>query len=667
MQAEDLMNDQPSCSADIDVLLITMPFSPTQPSIGLSLLKAVLEKNNVSAKILYYTLSFAKIIGVELYNQIAGGNSATVDQLGEWISSKALFPDVDNANQYIANVLRGQDPAHQSKNPAVPKDVPDSFIQQALYARSLIEAFVDDCLKDISRYTPKLIGFTSTFQQHVSSLALAERIKQQYPDLPIIFGGANCEGAMGIETLRQFPFVDVVVSGEGDIVFPEIVQRIFSGESLDTIPGVYTQQNVLCLNTSKSYPNAPSVRNMDDTPIPEYSDFFEQKSALGLGFTPMLLFETSRGCWYGAKHHCTFCGLNDLTLGFRSKSSSRALNELISLTTSYPGCPIITVDNILDMNYFKTFIQELANRPIDVQIFYEVKANLKKDQLRLLKAARVTRIQPGIESLSSAILAMMNKGVKALQNIQLLKWCKEFDIYPTWNLLWGFPGEPTEEYQAMSDLIPLITHLTPPEDVTKIRLDRFSPNFERPSQFGFTGIKAYPSYSYIYSDIADTSIQHLAYYFVFDDPSDSISQKHIRALAENVMMWRENHTKSELYITHTDTDTLIWDFRPGATTLLTRLSGLEKELYLACDAIQPVDHLTAIATKYVEGISREDTSTLLQGFIDRGLMLREGNSYLSLGVSLDSNKPRAANLVSMYNVLQASGKLPPRYTTTVHH
>ncbi len=659
------MNDSAS-SEDIDVLLVSMPFSLAQPSIGLGLLKASLQRSNVSSKILYYTLSFAKLISLPLYNQISSGYPATVDQLGEWIFSKALFPDFDNAEQYIWDVLRSQDPAHQSKNPAIPKEISEPFIQQILHVRSLIEEFLDNCLEDISQYSPKLVGFTSTFQQHVASLALAQRIKQKYPDLPVIFGGANCEGIMGIEMIRQFPFVDVVVSGEGDFVFPEIVQQIFSGKSLDGMPGVYTRQNLCSLSASKSYPNANSVSDMEDVPIPDYSDFFEQKAALGLEFTPILLFETSRGCWYGAKKHCTFCGLNDLTLGFRSKLSSRALNELITLTTKYPGCPIVTVDNILDMKYFQTFIHDLSLRPIDVQIFYEVKANLKKDQLRLLKSARVTRIQPGVESLSSIILAMMNKGVKALQNLQLLKWCKEFGIYPTWNLLWGFPGEPMEEYQAMSELIPLITHLTPPEDVTKIRLDRFSPNFERPNEFGFMNIRAYPSYSYIYPGISDTSIQNLAYYFVADDRSDSTFQEHIVALAENVRMWRTCHSKSELYVIHRGEEILIWDFRPNAPTLLTRLSGLEKELYLACDAIQAVDYLMSIATKYRGYTSREETSTLLQGFIDRGLMLREGNSYLSLAVWLDSNNPRSANLEAMYAVLQASGKIPPYYTTDVH-
>ena len=46
---------------------------------------------------------------------------------------------------------------------------------------------------------------------------------------------------------------------------------------------------------------------------------------------PTLLFETSRGCWWGAKSHCTFCGLNGETMAFRSKSPRRALDELEQL------------------------------------------------------------------------------------------------------------------------------------------------------------------------------------------------------------------------------------------------------------------------------------------------------------------------------------------------
>ena len=89
---------------------------------------------------------------------------------------------------------------------------------------------------------------------------------------------------------------------------------------------------------------------------------------------------------------------------------------------------------------------ELASRSLGVSLFYEVRPNLGKEQLRRLRDAGVRHIQPGIESFSDPVLRLVRKGTSALQNIQLLKWCKELGIEPIWNLLWGFPGEPPEEY-----------------------------------------------------------------------------------------------------------------------------------------------------------------------------------------------------------------------------
>src|SRR4030095_5227998 len=117
----------------------------------------------------------------------------------------------------------------------------------------------------------------------------------------------------------------------------------------------------------------------------------------------------------------------------------------------------------------------LAARNLGIELFYEVKANLNKEQLSLLRAAGITAIQPGIESLSDIVLQIMRKGVSALQNIRLLKWCRQLGISPHWNLIWGFPDEPPAEYQRMAELVPLITHLTPPVGSSKIQIHRFSP------------------------------------------------------------------------------------------------------------------------------------------------------------------------------------------------
>ena len=112
----------------------------------------------------------------------------------------------------------------------------------------------------------------------------------------------------------------------------------------------------------------------------------------------------------------------------------------------------MAVDNILDMRYFRDVLPQLRDRQLGFTLFYETKANLTKEQVKLLRDAGVLAIQPGVESLSTHVLQLMRKGVTALQNIQLLKWCKQYGVTVAWNLLYGFPGETAADYAAIGQI-----------------------------------------------------------------------------------------------------------------------------------------------------------------------------------------------------------------------
>src|SRR4029079_12294060 len=96
--------------------------------------------------------------------------------------------------------------------------------------------------------------------------------------------------------------------------------------------------------------------------------------------------------------------------------------------------------------------------------------------------ARVNRIQPGIESFSDPVLTLMRKGVTWLQNVQLLKWCKQFGVQPFWNVIWGFPGEPAAEYDRMARLVPHLTHLAAPVGSSSLRRPLFSAKLRQDEQ-----------------------------------------------------------------------------------------------------------------------------------------------------------------------------------------
>jgi ribosomal peptide maturation radical SAM protein 1 len=177
------------------------------------------------------------------------------------------------------------------------------------------------------------------------------------------------------------------------------------------------------------------------------------------------------------------CGLNGSSMAFRSKSPARTLEEVETLVQRYGRLDLQAVDNIIDVRYLRDVLPQLRERAYDLSLFYETKANVRKDHVRLLRESGVDRIQPGIESLSTPILRFMRKGVTAFQNVQLLKWCAEYGLRVFWNVIYGFPGEPPEEYARMATIVPALEHLSPPS-LGPLVLDRFSPYHERPGDFG---------------------------------------------------------------------------------------------------------------------------------------------------------------------------------------
>lgn len=625
-----------------EVILISMPFGIlTHPSLGLSLLKGALASSDVSVKILYFTLRFAELIGSRRYQVIANGEPAIHDLIGEWIFAEALSgPEALDKEGYINDVLRGHAPAHMSPC----KPLPEALIERFLAIRAQVDDFMDECLEKVLRSHPKIVGFTSVFQQHVASLALAKRIKAVAPETQIVFGGANCEGAMGAEMVRQFPFLDAVVSGEGDIIFPQLVQRMLEDKDFSDLQGVYTQSNIALFSADTRYPNAPSPRHMDDVQYPDFDDFFAQYPEVTLRHPPTLgiSFETSRGCWWGEKNHCTFCGLNGSTMAYRSKSAQRALDELLYIVNRYPDYTVSVVDNILDMKYFKDFIPQVAALSLHTELFYEVKANLKKEQIQMLRSAGITFIQPGIESLSTPVLGLMRKGIKKLQNIQLLKWCKELGVTPAWNILFGFPGEPAEEYVQMAAIMPLLSHLKPPAGCIPIRLDRFSPNFDTGEQLGFTNIAPYPSYSYVYP-FAIEHVANLAYFFTFDYREAQDVKEYAWPLVKAVDEWKACHSNSSLISIDLETHLAIFDLRPIATKKLTILSEVQRNIYLLCDGIHSFQQIYQFVTEHTsEPVTEQEIAAHLQFLVEVGFMLKEGDSYLNLAVPRKSRRQVAS-------------------------
>lgn len=475
------------------------------PSLGLTQLSSILKQEHagrVAAEIIYLNHDFALYMGVELYQRLASSGYHHYSGIGDWFFRQSAFPGApDNADEYFARYY-----------PPV-NDYMRSFKALVLEKREGLDAFLDELISKYELHRADLVGFTSMFAQNVACIAMARKLKERNAGLVTVMGGANCEAPMGRALADEVESLDFVCSGPGLKSFPELVARHLDGEAetYRQIKGVFSKRGrprdsvqadeigeELDINTKIEHDYGPFLDALEDR-------FPEQR------IDPVLLFETSRGCWWGQRAHCTFCGLNGQTMSYRAMSPELALELYKEMFDYAPRCSNFScVDNIMPKNYLKE-VFPFVDAPPDVSIFYEVKADLMADDLSVLSKARVNLIQPGIEALATSTLSLMKKGTTAFQNVSFLKNCSAFDVFPKWNLLVGFPGESTEVYEKYLRDIPLLKHLPPPQAVYPVRYDRYSPYFVKSREYG---LDLHPmDYYPLTYPFGEEVLHTLAYYF----------------------------------------------------------------------------------------------------------------------------------------------------------
>ncbi|UIY27813.1 hypothetical protein LZK76_36530 (plasmid) [Rhizobium leguminosarum] len=152
-----------------------------------------------------------------------------------------------------------------------------------------------------------------------------------------------------------------------------------------------------------------------------------------------------------------------------------------------------------------------------LDIFFEVKANLKRHEVEKLAAGGVRWIQPGIESLDSRVLKLMGKGTTAAQNVQLLKWCRQFGVRPIWSVLWASPERATLgtlKCAACCHCCIICTRDT----LLRLRYQRFSLYHRAADQYGLT-LSPAASYRYVYP-LSERDLADQVYHFEDGDDND---------------------------------------------------------------------------------------------------------------------------------------------------
>jgi ribosomal peptide maturation radical SAM protein 1 len=525
------------------IALVMPPFaSANLPSLGLTQLKARLASQlgaRVAVSVHYLNHDFAALCGAERYEACSFSTAVYHTGFGDWFFRQVAFPELDdNRDAYLQRHFR-----HASRD----RDLVVGLIDDA---RAGLDAWLDQVIARHQLDQAELVGFTSMFAQTVAGIAVARKLKEKNPKVVVTFGGPACELPMGRELAAHVPCIDYVFSGSALVSFPAAVSALLDGEPerIARIPGVVARagRGVARLPTVDGCAaELPEELSLEEPLELDYHDFLASyRTHISKHDAPVLMFETSRGCWWGAIRHCTFCGLNGSTMAHREMSADRALAQFAALFERHPDTTCYgAVDNILPLSYLDQVLPRLRP-PEGVAIFYEVKSNLDEDQVRVMAESGVRVVQPGIESLSTTVLKLMQKGVSAFQNLRFLKYCLQHDVYPEWYVMIGFPGEPEEVYPKYLRDLPLLSHLPPPYSVNPVRFDRFSPYHLKAKEYGLE-LEPFDFYGFIYP-FDRATLHNLAYHFMTHDPRLYVPMARWRPkLQQAVDHWRDRYLGSD--------------------------------------------------------------------------------------------------------------------------
>ena len=293
--------------------------------------------------------------------------------------------------------------------------------------------------------SPKVIGLTTLTATCGRVYEIAEKIKEIDPESTIVLGGVHAS-VLPEECLSR-KCVDIVVRGEGEETFAEIVENIFNERDFRHIKGIsYRRDSKFVHNQAR-----PMIKDLDSLPPFPYH-LFEANMNKYPGFFSV---QTSRGCPYG----CTFCSQRNISgREYRYVSTERAIYDIEVLVERFGANVIRIMDDNIGVNK-KRLIQLLdaiIEKGINKNVSFEAPMrgdNLDEEILDKLKEANFSLLTFGLETASESLMKLINKGETVEDVVRAIKMTAEKGIATGTTLIFGLPTETNKDRWAAIKLV----------------------------------------------------------------------------------------------------------------------------------------------------------------------------------------------------------------------
>jgi len=305
----------------------------------------------------------------------------------------------------------------------------------------------EQVLKWVKKENPDILGFSVLVTSYYQALSLAQRAKEENPDLLIVLG--NYHATFNAERiLKKYPFVDVIVRGEGEHVVPELANCVKKNKNFKETAGLTFRNHGHIVST----PDAPLIGNIDSLPIPDRdltgAEYASEIFGIKVATRKFTSIVSSRGCPF----RCTFCGCRKFARGvWRPRSVENIMEELQLLYSKGFRQFLFVDDNFtLNLRRVQKLCREIRKERMDIEWFCDSRVdNCRYEVFRDMVKAGCSLLYFGVESGNQRILNYYKKGTTPEQTRKAVGWARKAGVdVIVGSFIVGAPDETLKEVET---------------------------------------------------------------------------------------------------------------------------------------------------------------------------------------------------------------------------
>jgi len=325
--------------------------------------------------------------------------------------------------------------------------------QVSILDARLLRFSLDKVVERARAFKPDVIGLSVLNFDAPQGHLLAKRIKEEWPQVPVVMGGPYASAKS--EAILDDEAVDILVLGEGEETFSELIDALDDDRPIDDVRGIIFRKDRIPIRTVPR----PFIDRLDhyqvdwETLHPTNYFSFWQRTAQNLvqHSSRVAPIFTSRGCPFG----CIFCH-NIFGRKFRARSPENVIGEVEYLVNKYGIREFEISDDSfnLDMDRAKAIARFIIERGLKLRMAFSNGLRVDRmdeELLGLLKKAGTFRITYAVESASPRVQKLIGKNLNLKRAQETITLTAARGIITTGFFILGFPGETAEEMKMTVD------------------------------------------------------------------------------------------------------------------------------------------------------------------------------------------------------------------------